>query len=563
MIFSNSTMPLAFILFPLLILVLLRLDLGWAALATLFVAAIASWYTVHHLGPFSSFIARSPIEPAVFLQIFIAVAIFTLYSVSVVLENLRTAERRLQEIATLHQLVTDNSRDIIMLADFDGMPRYISPAVGLLTGYNPRETMHRGFADVIHPDDLPRMAALVQALRAGSETGTLEYRVKKRNGEHVWVEGSLHILRDSRTAVRTGILQIVRDITDRKLAEEARQLQHSLIDAINEVSLDGILVVDDRQNVVSCNRRFAEVWQLDLQESVPGHLDSAARLSERQLLSQALTRLKDRNAFENRLKELYANPDEKDHCEVELVDGRTLERYSTCVRTKDGQYRGRVWFFRDITDDKLSQQKLTEAYHAVEVLADTDALTGLANRRRFDQCFATEWRRGLRDRHPLSLLLIDADFFKSYNDTFGHLRGDNCLQQIATAVQAVVARPGDLVTRFGGEEFAVILPNTANSGALQMARDICTAVSNRHFLTLPTPLAWSPFPPDASPSCPSWESKRLLSSTAPIRLSTRPSAPAAIAPVTTSRPMRLTIQQNLVLLRSQSSQLERQYRLKI
>ena len=77
------------------------------------------------------FIAPSPIEPAVFLQIFIAAAIFTLYSVSVVLENLRTTERRLQEIATLHQLVTDNSRDMHHLADFDGMPPlYLGPAVG-------------------------------------------------------------------------------------------------------------------------------------------------------------------------------------------------------------------------------------------------------------------------------------------------------------------------------------------------------------------------------------------------------------------------------------------------
>jgi diguanylate cyclase (GGDEF)-like protein len=134
---------------------------------------------------------------------------------------------------------------------------------------------------------------------------------------------------------------------------------------------------------------------------------------------------------------------------------------------------------REITERKLAEQQLADAYRTVETLAVTDALTGLANRRRFDQCLATEWRRAMRDRKPLSLLLIDADFFKSYNDSYGHLRGDSCLKQIAEAALDVVARPGDLVARFGGEEFAAILPNTGKSGALQLACDICAVMRNR------------------------------------------------------------------------------------
>ena len=92
----------------------------------------------------------------------------------------------------------------------------------------------------------------------------------------------------------------------------------------------------------------------------------------------------------------------------------------------------------------------------------------------------------MRDRKPLSLLLIDADLFKAYNDVYGHLRGDNCLKQIAEAIQAVVSRPGDLVARFGGEEFAVILPNTGAPGALQLAQDICAIMRNRQLPTRPT-----------------------------------------------------------------------------
>src|ERR1019366_2356353 len=113
-----------------------------------------------------------------------------------------------------------------------------------------------------------------------------------------------------------------------------------------------------------------------------------------------------------------------------------------------GKYLGRVWFFRDVTAQKNAEQQLQDAYNAVEALAVTDALTGLANRRRFDQCLTSEWRRAMRDRNPLSLLMIDADMFKSYNDTYGHPRGDSCLKQIAESAQDVVSRPGDLVARF-------------------------------------------------------------------------------------------------------------------
>lgn len=476
--FFQARLPLPFLLYPLLVLVVLRLGLGWAALGTLFLAGVASSFTVRGQGPFAPSVSVSPLESAILLQLFIAGAMVLLYSISFVLESLRATERRLQQVVALHNLVMENSRDIIIILDFEGVPSYISPAVYAITGWNPSETMSRGFKEVAHPEDLPRIAAVVQALRDGMETAVIEYRVKRRMGGYAWVEGSLRVLRDPATGVMTGLLQVVRDVSERKSAEEARQLQYSLIDAIHEVSLDGILVVDENQRVISCNRRFGEVWKLGLPVSLPGYLEKNDRLAD-QFLDEALQNLKDPDGFLNRVQYLYANPGEKDHCEIQLRDGTTLERYSTCLRSKDAQYLGRVWFFRDITEHKLAEQRLAEAYRAVEELAITDALTGLANRRHFEQSLANEWRRGLRERMPLSLLLIDADLFKTFNDTYGHLRGDNCLKQIAQAAQDVIARPGDLVARFGGEEFAVILPNTSSSGALKMAREICKTLRDR------------------------------------------------------------------------------------
>jgi diguanylate cyclase (GGDEF)-like protein/PAS domain S-box-containing protein len=477
--FSQARMPVPFLLYPLLVLVLLRLDLGWAALGSLIAVAIGSSFTVRGHGPFAVSASITALESAILVQLFIASAMVILYSVSVVIASLREAKRRIQEIAAMHKLVTENSRDVIIVADFDGNRSFVSAAGTVWGGWTHDELIGRKSLDLVHPEDRARMAVTVRDLHAGKDGALAEFRIKQRDDSYIWVEASLKTIRDPVTRIPLGILNSVRDITERKVAEQARRFQLSLIDAIHGVSLDGILVVDDKENVVSCNRRFGEVWQIPLPACLPGQLDQDTRMHDGGLLEQAVARTKDPEAFVKRVEELYANRDQDDHCQIELKDGRTLERYSTSLRDKVGQYLGRAWFFRDISDHKLAEQRLEEAYHAVETLAITDALTGLANRRRFDQCLAAEWRRGMRDGNPLSLLLIDVDWFKSYNDNYGHLNGDTCLKQIAGVAQSAAMRPGDLATRFGGEEFALILPKTRNDGALEVGEAICDALRAR------------------------------------------------------------------------------------
>jgi diguanylate cyclase (GGDEF)-like protein len=98
-----------------------------------------------------------------------------------------------------------------------------------------------------------------------------------------------------------------------------------------------------------------------------------------------------------------------------------------------------------------------------------DGLTQVANRRRFDEYLIQEWKRAPREQQPLTLILCDVDYFKQYNDTYGHLAGDECLIKVAQALDKTVRRPGDLVARYGGEEFAIILPQTSVTGAVQVA----------------------------------------------------------------------------------------------
>ena len=124
--------------------------------------------------------------------------------------------------------------------------------------------------------------------------------------------------------------------------------------------------------------------------------------------------------------------------------------------------------------------QLAEQRHLLERLSHSDGLTGIANRRYFNTMLQREFHRMQRHKHSLALVMLDVDDFKAFNDHYGHVHGDECLQQVAQAIARCMRRPGDMVARYGGEEFVCLLPETDLAGATQIAHDIQAAIANLH-----------------------------------------------------------------------------------
>jgi diguanylate cyclase (GGDEF)-like protein/PAS domain S-box-containing protein len=139
------------------------------------------------------------------------------------------------------------------------------------------------------------------------------------------------------------------------------------------------------------------------------------------------------------------------------------------VRREDGSVDALVGFMFDITERKQSEDKVLQLQRELEVLSYRDSLTGVANRRMFDTLYPVEWAKARAAGEPLSLVVIDIDYFKQYNDHYGHVQGDECLRRVAQALDTCGSRSRDLCARFGGEEFILLLPATDEDAARNVA----------------------------------------------------------------------------------------------
>jgi len=263
--------------------------------------------------------------------------------------------------------------------------------------------------------------------------------------------------------------QLRRETIEREQAEQAWQESQRFIQGIIDASTN-ILYVDsfaDGSNFY-ISRWIKNVLGYEIHEVQklgPHYLEQLVHADQKKLIiaeRKKLAAINDGEVVENEYQFRHRQGNWR----------WLLCRETVFQRDKDGQPTQVFGTATDITKRKLAEDALKEFNEELTRLARMDGLTQVANRRAFDQYLLQEWNNVGSGRSSLSLILCDIDYFKNFNDTYGHQAGDVCLQQVAHAIERAVKRSTDLVARYGGEEFAIILPNTTEAGLTQVASEI-------------------------------------------------------------------------------------------
>lgn len=291
-------------------------------------------------------------------------------SVSILADLLGAAiarHRHMEKLANADTVVRSSQAIVYRLSTVSSPPRftYVSDNVNLL-GFEPGNRP----ADVdvylarVHPDDRDLVNAMMKAATTGKgAAGTIEFRIGDAEGRYRWMENRYKPTLDT-TGRLVEVSGVLIDVTERRAAEEKLQFANTLLETLRDTSPDAILVVDANRKVIAFNHQFVELWQLP-PESLRSDTDDAA-------LAVAARKMKDPEGFLARVQHLYLHPEESAREDVETADGRSFDQNTAPLRTAEGLYLGRVWFYRDVTDRRraveTTQATLNRARAQISVI---------------------------------------------------------------------------------------------------------------------------------------------------------------------------------------------------
>ena len=320
------------------------------------------------------------------------------------------------------------------------------------------------------------VAVLVLLASAGLAVGVVVWAPA---GAVTWAAAALAalVLLGQGLLAQAIVRQALHSEEDRMALEMSHQSLQEAIDALPV----GIAIYDQHDRLLLFNREAAEQAPYRNGGELIGQTfetlirRSLARGSITDALGREEEWLQERLAGRGQLDRPLLRP---------RADGRWMHLYE--IRTVSG---GLVMARLDVTELVQKSEALERSNELLEQLSATDALTGLANRRQFDQHLHAEWQRSLRSQLPISLLLIDVDHFKRYNDRYGHVAGDACLRQVADILYDCAQRAGELVARYGGEEFAMLLPGADGEAAIAVAQRCMDALARARIAHGDSPVA--------------------------------------------------------------------------
>ncbi len=277
----------------------------------------------------------------------------------------RRSEEVLKESEERFRIMADGCPAAMWVTDSAGDVQFVNLAYRTFFGDRFEERTLGKRESLIRSDEAPEFEKAFKRALSDRLPFRAVGRARRVDSEWRWLS-SFGELRYS-AGEFLGYVGLSLDITEQKKAEEVRKFQHSLIHAVQEGSPDGILVVNHERCIISHNREFSNVWQLSPSTFCDGNQYSAGN----PLMQAVLDRVKDREPFEARVQKIYDDPAYSGQCDIELVDGRTLECYSNSLRSEDGEYLGRVWFFRDITSRRQAEMQLRTSEEKFRQLAET------------------------------------------------------------------------------------------------------------------------------------------------------------------------------------------------
>lgn len=389
------------------------------------------------------------------------------------ISDLKHTEEALRQSEALLNSFLENAPTPICIKDLEGTYLSINNEFAYWMQMPKEEIIGKKDQDFFPYEVIRRLRSMEKQAIFEEISISFEETVQLPDGIHTFIMTKFPIVNDQ-NKVQT-LAGIYLDISDRKRAELDLAYNNDLREEIYNGSADAIFLVDPFSMLTfDCNRRAVNMFEADRKEELIG------------IEGQTLQKCK---FTEAQIKSIHGDIEQFGYWsqEVEYITKKGNHFWGN-LAAKPIEVAGKEMNLvrvTDISDRKKAdlalaqtQAELRRVNLELQKLVNLDGLTQIANRRCFDERIMYEWQRLHREQRPLSLLMFDVDYFKRYNDCYGHQLGDDCLIKIAQAVEILLCRATDLVARYGGEEFIVILPNTNIEGAIAVAERIHAAIAD-------------------------------------------------------------------------------------